>query len=228
VGTVTAVTPVLAAPLTGTVYLAQQDPGKLPTLEAVLQGSGITVDLSGTLNLGNGITSTFGAVPDVPITSFRLALPAAAANSALAANADLCASPMKFTAAILGQNGKKTDVNSVVDIAGCGVQITKLSVKRRAATLSVRVPAAGSVTVTGKGLKKVKKAYKAGGTYKITTKLTKTGTKALKKALKAKKKSKRKLARTLKAAYAPAKGTNAGGEAVKGSSATRKVTFKRP
>jgi hypothetical protein len=227
VGTVSAVTPVLAEPLGGTVYLEAHEAGKLPTLEAVLQGSGITVSLSGSLNLGNGITSTFGAVPDVPITSFRLALPALAANSALAANADLCSVPMKFTAAILGQNGKKVDVNSVVGVAGCGVQITKASVKRKTATLSVRVPAPGTVTLSAKGLKKVKKTFKAAGTYKVKTALTKSGAKALKKALKNKKKKKRKLARKLKVAYAPAKGASAGGEAVKASSASKQLTFKK-
>jgi hypothetical protein len=227
VGTATAATPLLAAPLSGTVYLELHEPGKLPTLEAVLQGSGITVDLSGTIALGNGITSTFGAVPDVPITSFRLALPSGP-GSVLGAGADLCTAPLNFTATILGQNGKKTDVNSVVGIAGCGVQITGSKVSRRTATLSVRAPGPGTLTLSGKGIKKVKKTVAAGGTYKIRVKLSKAGVKALKKARKAKAKSNRKLTVKVKAAYAPRKGTAAGGAPVKASNATKKLTFKGP
>src|SRR4030095_16830920 len=126
-------TPLLAQPLTGTVYLAAHEAGKLPTLEAVLQGSGITVDLSGTLHLGNAIPPTFGTVPDVPITSFRLDLPPSAANSALQATADLCAQPLKFSATILGQNGKKVDVNSNVVVAGCTFKLTGAKVAKRKA-----------------------------------------------------------------------------------------------
>jgi hypothetical protein len=227
VGTVSAVTPVLAQPLGGTVYLAAHRPPNLPTLEAVLEGSGITVDLSGKLNLSNGITSTFDTVPDVPITSFKLALPPSASNSALQATADLCAAPLPLIATINGQNGKKVDVNSVVEVSGCGVQITRAFVKKRTATLSVRVPAPGAVTISGKGLKKVKKSYAKAGTYKIRTKLTKKGVKALRKALKAKRKSKRKLLVKTTAVYAPKKGSVVGGEAVKASRASKKLTFKK-
>jgi hypothetical protein len=227
VGTVSAVTPLLAAPLTGTVYLAQQDAGKLPTLEAVLQGSGITVDLSGTLDLRNGITSTFGTVPDVPITSFKLDLPPSAANSALQATADLCAAPLKFTASILGQNGKKVDVNSAVDVAGCTFRVTGASVKKRTATVTVQLPAPGTVVVRGKGLKTVRKTFAAAGTYKVKTSLTKKGLKALRKALKAKKKSKRKLVVGVKANYTPKKGASAGGVAVKAGSGSKRLTFKK-
>jgi hypothetical protein len=227
VGTTRAVTPLLAAPLTGPVYLEAHEAGKLPTLEALLQGSGITVDLSGTIALGNGITSTFGAVPDVPITEFTLNLPAGR-GSALAASADLCAAPLNFTASILGQNGKKADVKSVVHVAGCGVTITRSKVTRRTAALSVRVPAPGTVTLTGKGIARVKKTFKAAGTYKVRVKLSKAGVKALKKARKQKSKRKRKLSVKVSAAFAPKKGAVAGGAPVKASRASKKLTFKGP
>jgi hypothetical protein len=227
VGMVSAVTPLLAQPLGGTVYLAAHKPPSLPTLEAVLQGSGITVDLSGKLNLSNGITSTFDTVPDVPITSFRLSLPPAVANSALSATADLCAAPLPLVASILGQNGKKVDVNSAIEVAGCGVQVAKASVKKRTATFSVRIPAGGTVAVGGKNLNKVTKTFASAGTYSINTKLSKKGVKALKKALKAKKKSKRKLVVNATVNYSPKSGSTAAGEPIKGSSAKKRLTFKR-
>jgi hypothetical protein len=193
----------------------------------VLEGSGITVNLSGTLNLSSGIQSTFGTVPDVPITSFRLALPASPTNAALTASSDLCAGPLSFSASILGQNGKKVDTTSGVDVAGCGVQITKLAVKKRTATLTLRVPAPGTVTVTGKGLKRARGSFARAGTYKLKTKLTKKGVKALKKVLRAKKKSKRKLVVKVAASYSPKAGSTVAGQAVKASKATRKATFKK-
>jgi hypothetical protein len=108
------------------------------------------------------------------------------------------------------------------------VQITRAKVSRRTATLSVRAPGRGTLTLSGKGIKKVKKTVKAGGTYKIRVKLSKAGVKALKKARKSKTKSKRKLVVKVKAAYAPTKGMAAGGSPVKASSTTKKVTFKGP
>jgi hypothetical protein len=95
------------------------------------------------------------------------------------------------------------------------------------ATLSVRVPAPGTFTVSGKGLKKVRGSASKAGTYKVRTKLTKAGLKKLKKALRAKKKSKRKLLVKATANYSPRKGSVAGGEAVKASRASKRVTFKR-
>src|SRR3954451_5547600 len=111
VGTVAAGTPLLAEPLGGTVYLEAHKPPNLPTLEAVLEGSGITVDLSGTLNLSNGITSTFGAVPDVPITSFRLTLPPSASNSDMHASADRCILTLPLLAKLNGENVHNFDAN---------------------------------------------------------------------------------------------------------------------
>ncbi|HEX4735479.1 MAG TPA: hypothetical protein VH247_13760 [Thermoleophilaceae bacterium] len=228
VGTVSAATPLLAQPLTGTVYLAAHEAGKLPTLEAVLEGSGITVNLSGTLNLGNGIQSTFATVPDVPITSFRLSLPASPSNSALAAGADLCAVPLKFSASILGQNGKKVDlVNSPVDVAGCIFKVTGAKVVKRKATITVRLPAPGRVKLFGPGLKTVTRNFAAAGTYKVKMSLSKKGVRSLKKKLKAKKKSKRKLVLKMKANYTPKAGSIAGGAKVPSGSGSKKLTFKK-
>jgi hypothetical protein len=228
VGTVSATTPLLAQPLTGTVYLAAHEAGKLPTLEAILEGSGITVNLSGTLNLGNGIQSTFATVPDVPISSFRLSLPASPSNSALSAGADLCATPLKFSASILGQNGKKVDlVNSPVDVAGCTFKVTGAKVVKRKATITMRLPAPGRVKLFGPGLKSVTKNYAAAGTYKVKMSLSKKGVRALEKRLKIKKKSKRKLVLKMRANYTPKAGSTAGGAKVPGGSGSKKLTFKK-
>jgi hypothetical protein len=92
----------------------------------------------------------------------------------------------------------------------------------------VRAPGPGTLKLSGKGIKTVKKTVAAGGTYKIRVKLSKAGVKALKKARKQKSKAKRKLVVKVKAAYAPTKGVAAGGAPLKASSATKKLTFKGP
>ena len=63
VGSVHAETPLLSGPLDGPVYLVAHSAG-LPTLEALMQGQGLNIDLSGDVTFGaNGITSAFNAVP---------------------------------------------------------------------------------------------------------------------------------------------------------------------
>ena len=47
-----------------------------PDVVAILQTEGVTVDLTGTIDIKKGITSSdFATVPDVPIGSFALTLP---------------------------------------------------------------------------------------------------------------------------------------------------------
>jgi NHL repeat len=91
VGTAKATTPLLPVPLEGPAYFVSHGGAKFPELIVVLQGYGVTVDLNGETFINKaGITSsTFAAVPDVPVGTFELNLPEAS-NSALAANGKLC------------------------------------------------------------------------------------------------------------------------------------------
>ena len=91
VGTAKAITPILPVPLEGPAYFVSHGGAKFPELIVVLQGYGVTIDLHGeTFISKKGITSsTFHTVPDQPVDSFELTLPEGA-NSALAANGNLC------------------------------------------------------------------------------------------------------------------------------------------
>jgi hypothetical protein len=90
IGIARAATPVLPVPLRGPVYFVSHGGEAFPLLVIILQGDGVRVDLTGTTFIKAGITSsTFGSVPDVPISSFELYLPEGP-YSALAAPGDLC------------------------------------------------------------------------------------------------------------------------------------------
>jgi hypothetical protein len=172
VGTVAARTPILDDPLSGPVLIVAHN-GALPTLEALLRGSGITVDLSGTIGLGATLTSTFAAVPDVPITSFRLSLPTGP-HSALASSADMCASPISIPATIVGQNGKKVVQQTPVSVPDCRLRILLAKVNRQSVTMKIEVPNPGRLTVSGVGLRTIRrKVGRAPGIVKMKLLLSK-------------------------------------------------------
>ena len=184
VGTVTAATPLLPDALSGPVYLVAHSSG-LPTIEALMQGHKLSIDLSGTITFGaTGITSTFGAVPDAPITSFVLDLPTGP-HSALAAPSGVCGRPLDMPATIVGQSGARVVQTAPVEVTGCSssshrglkLRILRSRVKGATATFVVKAPRAGTLTARGKGLRSVRRKVRAAGTYTIKARLTKTGRK---------------------------------------------------
>ena len=108
VAVATATTPLLSVGLSGPAYFVSYGGAKFPELIVVLQGDGVTVYLHGeTFISKKGITSsTFPAVPDVPVGSFELRFPEGP-DSALAANGDLCTSKLTMPTEFLAQNGAR-------------------------------------------------------------------------------------------------------------------------
>jgi hypothetical protein len=125
VGSAKVITPVLPVPLTGTAYLVSHAAEAFPDLTIVLKGYGITVDLIGSTQIKNGITtSTFKATPDVPFSSFELNLPAGK-FSVLTANANLCASKLSMPTEFTAQNGALIQQNTPISVTGCKKTLTK-------------------------------------------------------------------------------------------------------
>jgi hypothetical protein len=114
-----AMTPILAAPLEGPVYLRSSS-HKLPDLVAVLQAPGpspVEIDLDGRIDTGKGggIRTTFAQVPDAPVSKFTLSL-FGGKKGLLVNSEDLCASgaEAKAIADFTAQSGKVLDAEPVV------------------------------------------------------------------------------------------------------------------
>lgn len=87
-----AVTPLLAKPLKGPVYLRSSD-NKLPDLVAALDGQ-FDINLVGRIDsVDGGIRTTFPSVPDAPVTKFVLRMKGGA-KSLLVNSTDICSSPI--------------------------------------------------------------------------------------------------------------------------------------
>ena len=102
-----AITPLLAQPLEGPVYLRSSN-NTLPDLVAHLEGQ-VDIDLVGKIDsFKGGVRTTFSTVPDVPVTKFALTLPGGK-HGLLVASKNLCKGKVKAIVQIKGQNGKKAN-----------------------------------------------------------------------------------------------------------------------
>jgi hypothetical protein len=126
-----AITPILPVPLEGPAYLLSHGGAKFPELVIVLSGYGTTFDLDGKTNIQKGITSsTFDSVPDAPIGTFELVLPAGP-YSALAAvvegkmNGSLCGTKLVMPTAFTAQNGAVIKQSTKITVTGCAKHVAK-------------------------------------------------------------------------------------------------------
>jgi hypothetical protein len=120
IGTASATTPVLPVPLTGPVYFVSHGGAKFPELVIVLSGYGTTVQLDAeTFISKTGITSsTFRAIPDVPVGTFELTLPQGK-YSALAAPGGLCGKKLAMPTSFVAQNGMEIHQSTPIGVTGC-------------------------------------------------------------------------------------------------------------
>jgi hypothetical protein len=121
VGYAKASTPLLPVGLSGPAYFVSHGGEAFPSLIVVLQGYGVRVDLVGSTFISKqGITSsTFAAVPDVPVSSFELYLPEGP-YSALAANGSLCRKTLKMPTEMVAQDRAVIHRQTPIGVTGCG------------------------------------------------------------------------------------------------------------
>ena len=182
IGYATIHTPVLTNPLSGPAYLVSHGGAAFPDVEFVLQGEGVTIILDGKTDIKNGITySRFESLPDAPFTMFETVLPTGP-HSILAAyvpakeNYSLCWQTLTMPTVITGQNGAQIRQSTEISVKGCKPAIKVLNKKRSGATVSLtlRSTVAGTLTVTGGGVKKTNEKL-AAGEQQIKVALTNAG-----------------------------------------------------
>jgi hypothetical protein len=173
VGSATARTPVLTAPLTGPAYIVAVD-GTLPKIVLMLSGGGVDLTLEGAIGVDKAtglVVATFKGIPDVPLTSFDLDLPQGP-HSVLEASGTLCGRAVVVGLAAVGQNGRTVRVaRQPVTVSDCPVT-ARASVNGSVVKVKVSAPGRGSLAVSGSGLRAAKRSATKAGSYTITTRLT--------------------------------------------------------
>ncbi len=165
VGSGTAVTPLLSAPLSGPAYLVSHGGAAFPDLVFLLSGEGVEVELVGNTEIdADGVThSRFEAVPDAPVTSFTSEFPAGP-HSLLSAYGNICIGELLAPTRLTGQNGALVVRNTKINVTGCPptVSITSASVHARSVSVHLNLSAAGTVTISGAGLRRTSRHLSAG------------------------------------------------------------------
>jgi hypothetical protein len=150
VGTATVTTPVLPGKLSGPAMFVSHGGAAFPDLDLVLKGDGVTVILVGNTFIGKGITtSTYAAVPDVPVSSFEVRLPTGK-NSVLGAVGSLCKKRLLMPTTITAQNSKVIKQNTKIAVGDCPITVLSHSIRGHRAIVTVKVPSAGRVSAGGK------------------------------------------------------------------------------
>ncbi|MGO9319217.1 MAG: hypothetical protein ACLQBY_00165 [Solirubrobacteraceae bacterium] len=120
IGQATVRSPVTAMALSGPIYLLAHGGRSLPTLFTRLRGEGLEVDLEGQLKISpkDVISASFAELPDVPISSFDLALPRGP-HSMLGAITNLCDKRLALSYRFAGHSGATQKGAAQIAVAGC-------------------------------------------------------------------------------------------------------------
>ncbi len=118
IATAKATSPFVTRSLSGPVYLVKQD-RRLPKLVVQLRGQ-LSIDLTGQIKIGKGnkIATTFGTVPDLPVTKFSLSFHSGR-YGIIGANTNLCARQLFAPTDFKGQNGKSSSQRVKITVNGC-------------------------------------------------------------------------------------------------------------
>ncbi len=122
VGEAVATTPTISGVFTGPAYFVSHGGAAWPELIVVLKGEdGVTVDLHGeTFISKQGVTSsTFKTIPDVPVGSFELKLPAGQYSALTANGANLCGKSLTMPTEFVAQNGDVINQSTRIATTGC-------------------------------------------------------------------------------------------------------------
>jgi hypothetical protein len=133
IGIATVATPLLRAPLTGPVYFVSHPGPKFPELIMVLQGEGVTLELSAQTRIDSAKATTITAptLPDMPFTRLTLTLPGGPHSALAAPRGKLCQDHLVMPTRLTDQNGAVLTQNTKVHVTGCNA--SKSSTARKLA-----------------------------------------------------------------------------------------------
>jgi hypothetical protein len=185
IGTATAISPLLKAPLTGKVFFVKgvrTDPKSgrqirtLPTLLLELRGE-VSLNLRSTSSVPDNkhLVTTFSMIPDAPLSSFQLKLDSGKNGILVVTDgANVCAETEKPFLSAVAQNGKRVDAPMSLT-PDCPLAVASKTFTAKSARVKVTGIGAGTVTVSGAGLKTTKRTIKAATSATVTAKLTAKG-----------------------------------------------------
>jgi len=119
VGTARAVSPLMAEPVTGPVFLVRRNVGQLPKLVVQLR-SPVALQFEGIVSVGRSgrIATTFPLLPDLALTKFTLRF-RGGRTSALEATRNLCRGRLRMPVRFDGHNGKVVKDRPRISVRGC-------------------------------------------------------------------------------------------------------------
>jgi hypothetical protein len=142
VGSATAVTPLLASPLSGPVRIVDV-PDNLPKLVVYLNGL-INIRLTGAIQLGTeGTETTFTGIPDVPLSRFQLDFNGGA-NGLVGSSDDICKHVPTIKGEFTSHSGKSVTVTSTPTVKGCAAGTPGNPTPRPIAAVALRKLASSS------------------------------------------------------------------------------------
>ncbi len=185
IGTATAISPLLKAPLTGKVFFVKgvrTDPKSgrqirtLPTLLLELRGEvSLNLRASSSVPDNKHLVSTFSMIPDAPISSFTLKLDSGKNGILVVTDgANVCAETEKPFLSAVAQNGKRVD-SAMSLTPDCPLAVASKTFTTTSARVKVTGIGAGTVTISGAGLKTTKRTIKAATSATVVAKLTAKG-----------------------------------------------------
>jgi hypothetical protein len=125
VGTATAATPLLRDRLSGPAYFVYNPARRLPDLVVRLKGQ-VDFDLVGKVAITRDLRlqTTFDAVPDVQISTFRLRLESGPRNGPVGLTRNVCSPSvrreLKASLALVAQSNRKVERSQQISVVGCG------------------------------------------------------------------------------------------------------------
>jgi hypothetical protein len=185
IGTMTAISPLLKAPLTGKVFFVKgvrvSPEGRLiktlPTLLIELRGE-VSLNLRATSSVPDGkhLTTTFASIPDAPLSSAFLKLNGGKKGILVVTDGhdDICYSPQKPFLAAQGQNGKRLDTATTLT-PECPLAVVSRTFTSSSIRVRVSGIGAGAVTISGTGIKTTRRTISSATSATITARLTAKG-----------------------------------------------------